>query len=136
MGEKVMTQETITVGGEVFEIIDDGYNAFVKGEYGDRYQDACRREAEIHKDDPCPAELQETRTLEYKGWKCKVYFNYVPPYNYGVEPCNVWAYHAEGNVDGEDYVLDEYLKKEVKTLEEACKVIKPYFEMAVDRTMR
>ena len=130
------TENTIVVGGEIFELVGEGENAFVKGLYGNRYQDACWREQQAHKDDPCPAELQETRTLEYKGWKCKVYFNYVPPYGIGRIPCNAWMAYAEGTVNGEGYNWDCALKKEVKTLDEACDAIRPSFEMAVDRTER
>lgn len=131
-----MTQETITVGGEVFEIVGEGECSFVKGMYGDRYRDACWRELEARKDLPYPEDLKRTQMLEHKGWICKVYFNYVPPYSYGVEPCNVWKAYAEGKVNGENYNWDCALKEEVKTLEEAIIVIRPSFEMAVDRTMR
>ena len=84
----------------------------------------------------CPVELQRTETLEYRGFNCKVYYNYVPPYSYGVRPCNVWWGYAEGRGRDIDYNWTCPLNENVKTVEEACIIIKPVFEKAIDRLLK
>jgi hypothetical protein len=82
-----------------------------------------------HKDDPCPESLQKTQTLEYEGFECRVFYNYVPPYGYGMTPVNHWW----GIVDGDVLLWTCPLAESVKTLEEAVAALEPVFHKAVDR---
>lgn len=109
---------------EAKAIIEEG-----KGIYGNRYRDAVEMLASEHRDDPCPIELTDTKTLEHSGFECKVFYNYVPPYNYGSSPINVWWGIANNN--GVSWKLT--LPEEIKTLEDACEFILPVFIKAVDR---
>lgn len=78
---------------------------------------------------PCPSELARTKILKYDGVECKVYYNYVPSYTYGIVPMNCWWGFAEK--DGCVWTCP--LRDEIKTLEEACKVIQPVFETVIKR---
>lgn len=115
------------------EIINPGTeHSFVKGCYGNKYRDAVEVLAFEHKNDPCPSELTETSILEHDGFKCKVFYNYVPMYNLGSGPINCWW----GLVDGSGYYWTMPLREEIKTLQEACDVIYPNFVAAVKRVKK
>ena len=84
---------------------------------------------EAEKNQPCPPELAREEVLEYEGVKCRVFYNYVAPYTYGVKPFNCWW----GYVQIENYYWQMPLKKEIETLEEACEIILPIFTKVVKR---
>jgi hypothetical protein len=88
-------------------------------------------EAEKHQ--PCPSELAKTKVIQVDGFKCKVFFNYVAPYTYGSLPLNTWRAYAEFEINGDVYCWMEPLDASVKTLKEACKIIKPLFAIATKR---
>lgn len=97
--------------------------------FRDEYNAMFVEDHEVEKSQPCPPELARTETIEYDGVECRVYYNYVAPYTYGVRPINCWWGYAE---------KDEYnwrcpLKVEIKTLEEACEAIMKIFPTVVKR---
>lgn len=109
-------------------------HSFVKGCYSKRYNDAMQVLANKHKDDPCPPDLTRTKILNVDGFQFKVSYNYVPLYNIGISPMNCWWVELQPN----DYDLrwDCPLKKTVKTLEEACRIVEPTLKKVVERAMR
>lgn len=111
-------------------------HSFVKGCYGKKYLEATRVLAHKHRDDPCPPNLTKTKYLDCDGFRCKVFYNYVPSYSYGSEPLNCWWGLLETCPEGFHLIWKCPLDESVKTLEEACKVIMPVFEEAVKRAKK
>lgn len=105
-----------------------------EGIYGDKYFEALQLLAQEHQNDPCPPELARTKILSYEGFKCKVHYNYVPPYNYGAMTLNRWHGVLEGNPEGLMWQFP--LNEGIKTLEEACEAIEPYFIKMIERWQR
>ena len=104
-----------------------------KGIYGNTYYKAlCILQAE-HKHDKCPIELSKRKTIMFGGFKCEIYYNFVPPYCLGRIPQNRWMCFADGDYNEEWFVWDAILKDDVKTLEDATNFIRPLFRMAVKR---
>lgn len=95
----------------------------------DEYNAMFVEDHEAEKNQPCPPDLAREEILECDGVNCRVFYNYVPPYTYGVMPMNCWWGYAEA----EGYNWRSPLNEEVKTLEEACDVIRPIFEIMVKR---
>ena len=100
--------------------------------FKDEYNAMYVEDHEEERKQPCPPELARRKTLEYDGFECEVFYNYVPPYSYGVIPMNCWW----GYVSMKGYNWKCPLNETVKTLEEACQIIKPMFEMVVKRLKR
>ncbi len=109
---------------EAQTVIDEG-----KGIYGHKYYDAMETLGRKHRDDPCPEELTKTKTLRHDGFECNVYYNYVPPYGFGVRPLNVWWGFAEIKNMHWSCPIGEG----TETLEEACNCILPLFIKVVER---
>ncbi len=82
---------------------------------------------------PCSEELRQTKILSYRGFKCKVYYNYVDLGEIGQVPANHWFAVLESCPDGYAVVWQVALDDEVKSLFNACAVIFPIFKVAVDR---
>ena len=97
--------------------------------FKDEYNAMFVEDHEAEKNQPCPPELAREKILNYDGVECKVYYNYVAPYTYGVIPLNCWWGYAESNGCNWKCPLNE----DVKTLEEACDSIQPAFEAVVKR---
>lgn len=81
----------------------------------------------------CPPELTRTKILKVDGFECKVFYNYVPPYTYGVKPLNCWWGLTVVKYRGKTYNWKCPLRKEVESLEEACSIIHPIFAKAIKR---
>lgn len=117
---------------ESAEIINPGTDhSFVRGCFGNKYQDAMGILSDKHKNDACPPELARTQVLDVEGFKCKVYYNYVPPYGYGRTPMNCWWGYAQMKINDNDCWWQYPL--EAESLEDACSLIRPAFVKAIER---
>lgn len=73
----------------------------------------------------------ETRILSHDGFDCEVRFNYVDQGEYGLNPANHWWAVLKPN--SHNLMWRYPLRKEVTTLDEACKVIMPIFKKVIER---
>ena len=96
-------------------------------EWEDKWEDG------TYKHIPCPKELEGKREIKIGENTCRVFFNWVPEGCYGLMPLN--CFHAVGFItkNNEDYVWKEYLDDDIKNFDDACDIIRPLFEKAIQR---
>ena len=76
---------------------------------------------------------REEKTIKYKGFKMRVFFNALKPKGYNLTPLYCWYGHSTFNYKGKRISTICPLNDTIESLEDAVKAIKPEFAKFIDR---
>lgn len=78
---------------------------------------------------------KEEKTIEYKGFKMRVFYNTLKPKEYNLLPLNCWYGYSEFKYNGKSGYAYSPLNDTIESLEEAVKAMKPEFIKYIDSLM-